>query len=151
MSTVINFNVFGALNRWTSIDDATAEIDDAIQKYNPDNINIEIFENNIHCIRVKVSQVLEEDFSTLSDHILYDTYNTILKISSVLQTIDVEGIITNDITDSPDCTISKQSNGVLRVEHSRVINSCELCHHNLNEPHVKMFPSSARTLESLVA
>ena len=151
MSTMINFNVFGALKRWTTIEDATEEINNVTQNYNPDNMSIETSGSDIDLIRIKVSQVLEEDFTTLSDSILYDTYNTILKISSVLQTIDVEGVITNDITDSPDCTISKQSNGVLRVEHSRVVNCCDSCNHTLNEPHTKMFPSSARTLESFVA
>lgn len=151
MSTVINFNVFGALKRWSSLDDVTAEINDALKQYDPDNVDIETSGSDIDLVRVKVSQTLDEDFTVLSDNILVDTYSTILKISDMLQTIDVEGVITNNIDNSPDCTIFKQSNGVIRVEHSRVIDSCDSCDHDLVQPYVKTFPSSGRSLESLVA
>lgn len=151
MSTTINFNVFGALKRWSSLDDVTAEINDALKQYDPNNVDIETSGSDIDLVRVKVSQTLDEDFTTLSDDLLGDTYSTILKISDMLQTIDVEGVITNDINDRPDCTIFKQSNGVIRVEHSRVIDTCDSCDHDLGQPYVKMFPSSGRSLESLVA
>lgn len=151
MSTKIDFSVYGALKRGSTLEDVTAEINATLEEYNAENVNFETSGDGIDLIRVSVNRTLDEDFTTLSDDRLTDTYKTIMKISDLLQTINVTGTISNDVADRPDCTIFKQSNGVIRVEHSRVIEQCDSCNQTLQDPYVKMFPSSGRALTDMIS
>ena len=151
MSTTIDFSVYGALKRGSNLEDVTEEINTTLHEYNADNVNVETSGDGIDLIRVSVNRMLDEDFTTLSDVMLLDTYKTIMQISDILQTINVTGTMTNDVEDRPDCTISKQSNGVVRVEHSRVIEQCDTCEQSLQESYVKMFPASGRALADMIS